>query len=192
MTVIENSRILTPEQYLNLPDSVGFELVDGHLVERHVSRDSALVAMEIGALLVAANKQSGRAAEVYTSELSYRCFAGDPDMHRRADVSVVRRSRLAGVPHAVGMMPIPADLVVEVLSPNDLAYDVSRKVKLYLGNGFATVWVVDPEARTVAIYTADAPGRVLRAGDQIDAGDPLPTLRCRVADFFAGLDDPID
>lgn len=186
MNLIEaTSRPITPEEYFALPDSIAYELVGCQLEERHVSRESSRVAAGVVTLLSNADRKAGEQVEVYGADLSYQCFAGDPKMVRRADASVIRRSRLAGVAADAGTTPIPADLAVEVLSPHDLASRVSRKVKLYLDNGFRVVWVVDPEVRTVAVYTADAPGRVLREGDEIDAGDLLPGFRLRVGDFFA-------
>lgn len=167
------------------PDEKGFELVDGRLEEKPMSRESARVGSRIGFLFESAARQCG-GVEVYNSELGYQCFAADPRGYRKPDVSVIRSDRLAGVPADVGLMPVPADLVVEVLSPNDLAYKVSRKVRLYLDNGFRVVWVADPGVRTVAVYTLDAPGRVLRETDEIDAGDLLPGFRCRVGELFAG------
>jgi Uma2 family endonuclease len=185
MTVIETGRVVTPDEFLAMPDSIGYELVAGKLVERHVSRESCRVAAEIITLFNNASRQSGRPVEVYTSELSYKCFEDDPEMFRRPDVSVIGKARLASVPQDARTMPIPADLVVEVLSPTDLAARVSRKVRLYLDNGFRMVWVVDPEVKMVAIHTPDAPGRILREGDEIDLGELLPAFRCRVAEFFA-------
>jgi len=184
MTVIETNRRMTAEEFLALPNSVGFELVAGQLVERNVSRESSRVAGRIITLFNNASDQAGEPVEVYTSELSYKCFEDDPEMLRRADVSVISKSRLVSIPDDVGTMPIPADLVIEVLSPHDLAARVSRKVRLYLDNGFAKVWIVDPEVRMVAIHTPDAPGKILREEDEIDAGEILPSFRCRVKEFF--------
>jgi Uma2 family endonuclease len=173
----------TAEPSAEPQDVKGFELVNGQLVEKRMSRGSSRAGLTIGYLFECAARRCG-GVEVHGSELGYRCFAPDPRGYRKPDVSVIRTDRLAGVPTDVGLMPVPADLVVEVLSPNDLAYRVSQKVRLYLDNGFRTVWVVDPSVRTVAVFTADAPGRVLRETDEIDAGDLLPGFRCKVADFF--------
>lgn len=49
-------------------------------------------------------------------------------------------------------MPIPADLAVEVLSPNDRVRDIEDKLKDYLSAGFALVWIVNPYGRYVQIY----------------------------------------
>src|SRR5438105_4669269 len=132
----------TPEEFLALPDSVGYELVDGKLVERNVSEESSCVGAHIIYLLQTENEKTHE-ARVYGADLSYKCFAELPRNYRRADVSLIRKSRLEGLDNP-GMMPIPADVVVEVLSPNDQVYDVNKKVEFYLANGFPLVWVADP------------------------------------------------
>lgn len=82
-------------------------------------------------------------------------------------------------------MPIPADLAVEVLSPNDLARDIDEKVKLYLDNGFGVVWVVNPGTRTVLIRRADGSVSILGENDQITGERFLPGFQCRVGEFFS-------
>lgn len=186
MTVVETTRRVTPDELLEHPDANGYELVGGQLVERHVSRESSRVGLQVGHLFRASAPAAGGDVEVYGADLGYQCFSDDPDRIRKPDVSVVRAVRLKDVPRDVGYMPIPADLAVEVLSPNDKAYEVADKVADYLANGFPVVWVLDPHVRTAAVYTPDAPGRVLREADEIDGGHALPGFRCRVGDLFAG------
>jgi Uma2 family endonuclease len=172
----------TPEEFLALPDSVGYELVDGELVERNVSEESSAVGVRIAYLLQTENEKS-REARIYGSDLSYKCFADRPKNFRRADVSLVRKARLEGLNNP-GMMPIPADLVVEVLSPNDHIYDVNDKVELYLANGFPLVWIVDPEVKIVYVHRADGSVTKLHENEEITGESALPTFRCRVAEFF--------
>jgi Uma2 family endonuclease len=173
--------ILTPEEFLRLPDSVAFELVDGQLVERNVSALSSCVAMRIGHLLGAEISQSAE-AYVFGPDLSYQCFEGHPSRIRCADVSVIRKSRLANL--EAGLMAIPADLAVEVLSPNDLSYDVNEKVEQYLDAGFGLVWVVDPNARIVHVHRRDGSVAKLHEKDEITGESALPSFRCKVAEFF--------
>ena len=47
MTLIAD-KTYTLDEFLLLPDSVGYELVDGHLVERNVSENSSRIGMRIG------------------------------------------------------------------------------------------------------------------------------------------------
>lgn len=147
-----------------------------------MSVDSSRVADEISHQLnLARGKPS--AVAVYGQDLAYRCHPDKPNWIRKPDVSVIRKERLTEIGNA-GMMPIPADLAVEVISPNDLARDVNQKVEEYLAAGFKLVWVVSPETRMVDVYHADGGTARLRADDTIAAEAVLPEFRCRVADFF--------
>ena len=154
---------ITADDVLQMTDAKSYELLDGTLVEAARTRE----------------------ARVFANDLGYQCFADDPDRFRKPDGSVVRRDRTAGIPNDRGYMPIPADLVVEVVSPTDLYQNVIEKVDDYLANGFPLVWVVDPNARSVTIYRAgEASPAVLRAADEITAEPALAAFRCKVAEFF--------
>jgi Uma2 family endonuclease len=130
--------------------------------------------------------EAGRTLEarVFPASMGFRCYPDDPSKFRKPDVSVVRADRLAKVDSQEGFVPIPADLAVEVVSPNDLATDVAEKVQEYLANGFGLVWVVYPDSRTVVVYRPDGSANLLRAGDEITAGAALPGFRCKVGEFF--------
>lgn len=182
MTLVATERTYTPEEFLKLPDSVGYELVDGHLVERHVSEASSGIAAQVLYLLKIESEKT-KEARVYGADLSYQCFEGYPRMLRRADVSVIRTSRVAPL-GSPGTMPIPADLVVEVLSPNDLQYDVDRKIELYLSAGFPLIWIVNPEVKTVSIYRIDGTTSRLHETDTITGESVLPGFRRTVGEFF--------
>jgi Uma2 family endonuclease len=81
-------------------------------------------------------------------------------------------------------MPIPADLVVEVLSPNDRIKNVDDKVDDYLKAGFSIVWVVNPHWRDVHIYRRDGSVQLLSERDEISGEGALPGFRCKVGAFF--------
>jgi Uma2 family endonuclease len=75
-------------------------------------------------------------------------------------------------------------LAVEVISPNDRADYINCKITDYLKSGVDLVWVVDPEARTVTIYSRHEGPVQLTEKDTITGGDVLPGFRCKVAEFF--------
>jgi Uma2 family endonuclease len=81
-------------------------------------------------------------------------------------------------------MPIPADLAVEVLSPNDRFKDVADKVKEYLKAGFGLVWVVNPYWRHVHVYRPDGSVQLVNEHEEISGESALPSFRCKVAEFF--------
>lgn len=184
MSTLISKTTFTSDELLRMPDHKDYELVDGQLVERNVSKESSRVGMKIGHLLMQATGKSGE-VEVYGSDLGYRCFPDDPDRVRKPDVSLVRRERLAGVRGDRGYMPIPADLAAEVISPNDKWYSISPKVEEYLAAGFQLIWVVDPATRTVTIHRVDGSLTKLHEADEITGETALPSFRCRVGEFFA-------
>src|SRR6478672_3139496 len=141
----------TADDLARIQDEAGIEFTNGRIVEKPVSIESSEIELAIGALLRNEASKAG-SARVFGSSLGYKCFGDDPTKFRKPDVTVVISERAAGFDPKLGMMPIPPDLAVEVLSPGDLAYDVAAKVQEYLENGFPLIWVVQPNTRTVTIY----------------------------------------
>jgi len=172
----------TPDDLLNLPDDVNYELVNGNLVERNMGGTSSWVAMNIGALLVAFCKKTG-AGWIFGTDAGYQCFAF-PDTVRKPDVSFIRKGRLPGDRTPDGYIKVPPDLAVEVLSPRDLVYDVEKKVMQYLSAGVLEVWVVNPETRTVRVHRSDGRIEGLGEGDVISGGQLLPGFSCAIKEFF--------
>ncbi len=76
------------------------------------------------------------------------------------------------------------DLVVEVISPNDLAIGVSAKIHDFLNAGVPLIWVADPDTRAVTVYRGDGTAAFLTGDDEIDGGGVLRGFRCKIADFF--------
>src|ERR1700722_6097204 len=129
------------EELLQMPDSNGYELVHGELREKPVSKESSRIALTCGRLLANEAARTGE-AEVYGADLGYTCFPPTSEKEmRKADASVIRRDRLSAVSGDPGYMPIPADLAVEVISPNDLIRAVNDKVEEYLEAGFMIIWI---------------------------------------------------
>lgn len=105
------------------------------------------------------------------------------DTVRAPDVGFLSATRWMGRLPA-GYIPLPPDLAVEVVSPNDKPGDVSGKVRDYLRFGVRLVWVVYPETRTAVSYPP-AEGKLLTENDVLDGGDVLPGFTLLVRDIFA-------
>lgn len=182
MALLVAEPVLTAEQTRRLEDEAGLEFVDGQFEEKNVSRESSRVSEKISFQLQLADGKPP-AVEVYGQDLAYRCHPKEPNWIRKPDVSVIRKDRLVELGD-VGMIPIPPDLAVEVISQNDLARDVNKKIEEYRTAGFKLVCAVSPEERIVDVYHADGSVARLRAGDTITAEGVLPELRCLVTEFF--------
>jgi Uma2 family endonuclease len=174
----------TPEDLLTMQGGVKYELVDGRLVERNMSRVSSWVEGEIHHVLTGFARK-GELGWVWTSSMGYVCFPDSPKKVRFPDVSFVRKIRL---PDALatdgGYVYLPPDLAVEVVSPNDTAFGVEEKVVEYLGAGVPLVWVILPEPRTAYVYRADGSVTRLREYDELTGEDILPGFHCRLGEIL--------
>ncbi|HZK80165.1 MAG TPA: Uma2 family endonuclease [Humisphaera sp.] len=178
---------LTPEELLSLPDAVGFELVDGKLVERHMGMESSAIAGNIYLSLGNFVKEH-RLGHTFPADASYHCFPDGPIDVRKPDVSFIRIGRLPGERIPKGHCPIPPDLAVEVVSPNDSAYELEEKIEQYLSVNIPLIWVVYPPSRIVRIFRPGASplgdSFALKAGDTITGEGVIPGFSCPVAAFF--------
>jgi Uma2 family endonuclease len=190
MSAVVEKSLITPEEFLRMPDQKDFELIDGELVLRdgdpsecRVSILSSWVGGEIfGRIrLFCEGKQIGW---IFPADGGFQCFPGHPKTVRKPDVSFVKSERLGWDQIGDGWLKLVPDLIVEVLSPNDLAYEVEEKIEMFLKAGVPLIWVVNPDVRTVRILRADGSAAILREGDNLSGEDILPGFVCPVASIF--------
>jgi Uma2 family endonuclease len=174
----------------DVPD--GFELVDGRLVEMPMGAESGIVAGELHYRLRSylETKPIGKAIP---GDIGFRCFPHRPRLLRKPDAAYIAAGRLPGEVVPKGDFRIAPDLVVEVISPNDLAEAVQEKVEDYLAAGVRLIWVIYPTQRTATVYSPTACAYVPRGGE-LSGGDVIPGFQCRLEDILqppnpAGPDD---
>lgn len=182
MSTAASETKIAPEAFLAMPDRDRFELVDEQLVEVNVSVLSSLVGGEVLAIL-RDHSRPNDLGFVWPADLYLRCFA-NPGTLRKPDVTFVTRGRLAPEMLEEGYLDIPPDLVVEVISPNDLAYEVDKKVREYLDAGVRLVWVVNPDLKRVWVHRGDGTVAGLGPADELSGEGIVPGFRCPVAALF--------
>jgi Uma2 family endonuclease len=140
------------------------------------------VAMQVAYELVGFCRRTG-AGHVLAFNTAYRWFGNSHTTHRGA-VSFIRAGRFPNEQIPESVIEIPADLIVEVIAPNDMACEVQAKVELYLRNGFGEVWLVYPNTRAVYVYRKGGP--VDRLDDQqiLRGEGPLERFEAPVARLF--------
>ncbi len=69
---------------------------------------------------------------------------------RAADVVYINKEALPKKPD--GMLEVPPDLIVEIISKNNTTSEMNEKVKDYLSIGVKRVALVDPFTETVIFY----------------------------------------
>ena len=87
-----------------------------------------------------------------------------------------------------GRVPAP-DLAVEVLSDSNTKAEMDRKLREYFESGTRLVWYVDPETRTISVYTSPLTVSVLVADEILDGGVVLPGFMVRVGSVFEEADE---
>lgn len=183
--MISNSpNLMTADELEVMPDEDRYELIDGILVERPpVGNESDWIAGELQAIL-RNHVRAARLGWVFGSESGYQCFPDDPNRLRRPDVSFVRFGRFPDERIPKGYARLAPDLIVEVVSPNDLAEKVEEKVQDFLSAGVRQVWVVDPESRAVHVRRPDRSATSLSGDDELTGEDVVPGFLCRVVELF--------
>lgn len=111
----------------------------------------------------------------------------DPDRVRRPDLSFISIDRLNPDNEPEGYCDVVPDLAVEVISPNDRAYEIAEKVDEYLRAGVKLVWVVMPPNRSIEVRRIDGSCDLLTEGDELSGEDVVPGLKCAVSDIFRPL-----
>ena len=182
-SAIANEARITPEDLLAMPGEKSYELVHGQLVERNMGLESSWVN---GRLLARLDRFSEEHALgwVFNAENGYQCFPQDPGRVRRPDVSFIRFGRLPGERLPEGWARIAPDLAIEVVSPNDTAYELDEKIEEYREAGVSLVWVINPKSRAVRVHRKDGSVSYFREGEELSGEDVVPGFRCPLREIF--------
>ncbi|MBY0514136.1 MAG: Uma2 family endonuclease [Gemmataceae bacterium] len=160
------------------------ELVDGILVEKPMGQHEGFFAMSLGAILYG----FVRARNLGVVGAPDTLIRLKPGQERLPDVCFTAWGNLPSADaHMQRVGRYAPDLAVEILSPNNTRAEMDRKRVEYFAAGTKLVWIVDPDARTVAVYSDPTTHAVLTAADTL-TGDPvLPGFVLPLAELF---DDP--
>jgi Uma2 family endonuclease len=174
------------QDFPELPDRRGCELIDGEWVEKNMGAQAAIVGLNVNARIRdhAGAHQLGLA---FSSDVGYQIFADKPKRMRKPDGSFIRRGRLPGDKPPRGHLHIPPDLAIEVISPNDLAENIEERIADFLQAGTQLLWVLHPSTRTVYVFRQGGTVSRLTAADDLGGEDVLPGFACRIEELFAGI-----
>jgi Uma2 family endonuclease len=171
---------MTDDEFLRLPDDGRkYELVDGEAKEVPAGYEHDIIAATIIALLRPYAKGRGYIA---SSQAGFRMASNNI---RSPDVSFMRKSRLPDGKPSQGFEEGAPDLCIEIISPSEDRADMGRKVREYFATGAQQVWHLFPETSSVCVFTSPTASTIYSADDELDGGDLLPGLHCRVSELFA-------
>jgi len=170
----------TYQDYLRLPDDgYHYQVIKGVLLmtAAPTTRHQDVVRNLLVALHLFVKER--RQGKVYSSPVDVRLAEQtvvEPDIIfiARERLSIIKESSIEGAP----------DLIVEILSPSNWVVDRRDKFAVYEASGVREYWIVDPDARTVEIYS-------LRRGRYalLERYEPGQTVQ---SDLLTGFEIPVD
>jgi Uma2 family endonuclease len=160
--------LLTPEEFDNYPfeEDKRYELDEGELIE--MTRPAYRHNRVLRKLIVRLDNflERTRLGEAMISE---NLYALAPLTRRAPDVAVILGDRQPELEGAKVISIIP-EIVAEVLSPNERPGEIHRKLNQYFQAGVKEVWLIDPEAREIEIWTGPAlPAGALSGGAVLES-----------------------
>ena len=158
------------------------ELVDGKII---IMGPSDIVSSEIGAELVSLLRNWVKPRKLGRVFESSGGFILPNSNVTAPDVSFVTADRLKQSKRYFAEL-VP-DLVVEIKSQSDRLKPLREKIQSFIELGAKVGILIDPDKRTVTIYTPTAEPVVLRDGDMISIPELLPGWEVAVAELW-----PID
>jgi Uma2 family endonuclease len=157
-TLVESSAPeLSLEEWFALPEDEPGELVDGHLEEEEVTDYlHELLVMLLGRIL--GNWVSPLGGLVAGSEAKFAVGSG---RGRKPDLTVYLPGSRR--PPARGLIRVPPDIAIEVVSPTprDGRRDRVEKLADYAVFGVDWYWLLDPQLRSLEVLQLDGQGRYL-------------------------------
>lgn len=183
MQLLNEQGTYTAEDLLEMPDGDLYELIDGKLLELHMSAESSLIGGRLYRLLDN-HVNSPAKGWVFPADTSFQCIPSRPNLVRKPDVSFIRLGRFPNETLPLGHIRLAPDLAAEVVSPNDLYYEVEEKVKEYRAAGVGLIWIVIPPSRIVLVRRPDGTASEVGENGELDGEPIIPGFRCRVVDLF--------
>lgn len=179
---VATKTLLTVEQFEQLPEveSRRYELDHGELVEVSCptyQHNRIRGRLETTLNLFLAEHPDGEVV----AEQEFRL---DEDTVRRPDVAFLRTEVASRIDPSKSILDFVPDLVAEIVSPNDTAEQLMRKVDQFLVAGCQCVWVIYPAERKVQVYESNDQLRVLGVRKNLEAPKVLAGFSLPVSELF--------
>lgn len=159
MTVQTQNR-LTLEEFLALPqDDITYEFVDGEAQPKMSPKyfHSSLTGY-LFVLLHPWSQNRGRVAIEWSVKLKRQ----EKDWVPVPDLLYISDDRLNADWIENVACPVPPELAIEIISPEQSYGKMSEKAVDYIKAGVLRVWVIDPQDKSVTIFYPDAPPETKR------------------------------
>ena len=151
--MLTNPTNLTLEQFWTLPEGeTAYELIDGQAIPKaspkyfHSSLQRALLR-----LVDAWCPGNGRIRPEWSVILKHNSSPWVPT----PDLTYISYARLPRSWRRNEACPIPCDLAIEIISPDQTFKQLADKALDYIKAGVLRVWVIDPETFSITVFSPD-------------------------------------
>jgi Uma2 family endonuclease len=173
----------TVDEFLALPESDDYELIDGELKERDMGSDAVWISgrfmMKLGVF-----NESADLGLVYPDGATVAIFPLRPRHGPRPDGAFISYARLGRRTPPRGALTVAPELIIEVVSTHDNANDLEGRVRDYLAAGVDLVWVAYPEQRVIHVYRRDGTSAVIAEPGDLSGEGILPGFSVPVSQLF--------
>jgi Uma2 family endonuclease len=181
------TRKLTLQEFLVLPEGEPYnELIDGEAVPKVSPK--RFHSRSTGSLFTLLNLWGQDKGEVGI-EWAIVLTRHGKDWVPVPDLLYISNERLTLDEFEDGPCPVPPELAIEIISPDQTFGEMTEKATDYLNARVLRVWVVDPKAKSITVFAPDTAPITYR-GDRPLADQLLPGLELTAQQVFqqAGLD----
>jgi Uma2 family endonuclease len=153
--MVSSTTHLTLEEFLALPEAdVTYEYIDGQAVPKMSPKFfHSRIQKTLLLLLDRWSENKGRVEPEWAVKLK----KNGVDWVPVPDLTYISYERLSADWLLDEPCPIAPELAIEIISPGQSFGDLTEKAMDYLNAGVSRVWVVDPQAKSITIFYADAP-----------------------------------
>ncbi|MDJ0736365.1 MAG: Uma2 family endonuclease [Nostocaceae cyanobacterium] len=172
---------LTLEEFLALPEGdVNYEFVDGYAVPK-VSPKYFHSALQTALLFLIRTYCKGKGRTV--AEWAIMLKRQGKNWAPLPDVTYISYQRLPKSWNKNEACPVPPELVIEIISPDQTMKEFAEKAKDYFAAGVSRVWIVDPEWMNIRVFLSADSSQVYRDNMPI-VDELLPGLELTVRQIF--------
>jgi len=179
--MVTNTNVLSWEAFEKTPDdAMHRELIRGRLICLPPPRagQSRMATRLSKALRILEDQGLGSVFIEAGSKLSH-----DPPTWIQPDVSFHRAEHLR-LTDPDGYLEYAPELAVEIISPDDSAEDMERKLDTLLAAGTLVVWVIYPDTRKVRVFLRDGSSYSRGIGEKLTLPELLREWELPVAKLF--------
>lgn len=153
------------KDYKLLPEGAPYQLIEGELVMTpSPTTFHQIISGNIFIKMTAFVKEKGAGLVLFAPVAMY---IDDENVFQPDLIFVSKQSREMVKDDGIHGAP---DLIIEILSPSTAYYDIKKKYKSYEKIGVKEYWIVDPEMKSVDLFSLTEQGKFIQSASLAEKG----------------------